>query len=192
MLCKLHGSINYFSKDQDKKEDKDKENIYVTKNIFKEEQGWGISRVPKRDPKTKGKPAILVLDAIWHITEENKGELFPAIIPPTYSKLTGYPWLRKIWGKAFEAIQNAEKLMFIGYSFPESDGFMKAMFQGAFAQRTKSEPPKIFVLDPYAREECPTGKRYMDIFKPLDKKIKLLPFQFEQIDKEWLFDSFLS
>jgi hypothetical protein len=183
-LCKLHGSINYFSKD--------KENIYVTQNIFEQGQGWGISRVPKRDPKTKGKPAILLLDAIWHITENIDNKLVPAIIPPTYSKLTGYPWLRKIWNTAFNAIQNAEKLIFIGYRFPESDGFMKALFQGAFAHRKNSNPPKIFVLDPHARKEDTLGKRYRNIFKPLGEKIEFLPFYFEQIDKEWLFNSFLS
>jgi len=181
LLCKLHGSINYFSNDKEK----DKENIYITNKIFEEGQGWGISKVPIREPKTKGKPAILVLDAICHISDKPNPQLVPAIIPPTYSKLKGYAWLQNIWKTAFQAIQTAETLIFIGYSFPESDGFMKALFQGSFAHHKEKEKPCIYVFDPKAGKDCDTGKRYIERFRPLIERLKLFPLRFEEaVDTE--------
>ena len=153
-LCKLHGSINFFS--QNKNED-NKINIV---NDLGDSLGIGKSG------KWENKIALFALDSIWQLKQKYGKELIPAIIPPTYAKLTKKNWLREIWSRAFDAIVQAKKIIFIGYSFPESDGFMRALFHGAMSFR--QGPPKVFVIDP-----CNSvHKRYRNFFNEAYIKIK--------------------
>ena len=101
----------------------------------------------------------------------------PAIIPPTYAKLQRQPWLRRTWNRAFRAIKEAKLLIFIGYSMPESDGFMRAMIQGALAARSDPDPgPEVFVVNPFKTPGDQAGERdeqlirYTSLFPSLGGK----------------------
>jgi hypothetical protein len=59
--------------------------------------------------------------------------------------------LRQIWALAFEALRDSEKIVFIGYSMPESDGFLRAMIRSAMAAREDPNPPFVYVFDPDPR-----------------------------------------
>jgi len=151
-VCKLHGSVNYFYKTQS-----DMETIYILN-----EMGNG-TRIGKSGIWPPNWPVVLAVDAIAEIKNKYGSEVTPAIIPPTYSKLTQKRWLRSIWNAAFSALRNADKIVFIGYSMPESDGFMKALFNGALATRSDSKELKVYLIDKSKDVFC----RYCDFWGKL-------------------------
>ncbi len=136
-ICKLHGSVNYF---YDPAPDR-KEDLFVFTDLTGNEP-IGKSRLAERVP------AIFAVDAIWNIRQKLGEHLTPAIIPPTYAKLNRQPWLRTIWNRAFHALACAKKIVFVGYSMPGSDGFMRALIHGAMAGREPGSQPSIHVVDP--------------------------------------------
>ena len=87
----------------------------------------------------RGHPAPYTIDSIVHhepwlrvegrIAEaslksiEDHLQPEPFMIPPTLAKtlLSEQPILRLVWNKAFMALQSAEQVVFIGYSFPATD-----------------------------------------------------------------------
>ncbi len=135
-VCKLHGSVNYFYKSQS-----DTETIDISNEMG---NGTQIGKSGKWPSKW---PVVLAVDAIAEIKSKYGQEVTPAIIPPTYSKLTQKKWLRNIWNAAFTALRDADKIIFIGYSIPESDGFMKALLNGALATRNNSKELKVYLID---------------------------------------------
>lgn len=138
MVCKLHGSVNYF---ENLKESKENRKVFVASDL-------GDNQQIGKSGSWEGRVALFALDSIWNIRNKYGAEYTPSIIPPTYAKLRGYDWLRKIWETAFNAIVNSKKLIFIGYSFPESDGFIQAFFRGALAIKKNNHQIGIYVINP--------------------------------------------
>ncbi len=141
LVCKLHGSVNYFIKGKA---------FGISRQICKKTQGIHKSGIA-------GQPEILGLDTIYEFNIVQNW--VPEFVPPTYSKLTPSSWLSETWQAAIEALRTAKKVVFIGYSMPETDGFMKAMFGSAFAKRTA--PPEIHVFDP----SCEVLLKYKKFFR---------------------------
>lgn len=133
-LCKLHGSVNYFENNG---------SLFISREVAEKYEEIGGSRIPDR------RPAMFALDAL----SEVRAKLNPlknfeiGVVPPTYSKLDKKIWLRYIWNGAFELIKQAKKIIFIGYSFPNSDGFMKAMLQAALSLKEEGHELEIVLLD---------------------------------------------
>ena len=152
VLCKLHGSVNYF----DCPQLKDNEKIYISRTI-------GDSAKIGKSGRFKGNPALFAVDAIYKIREQLGHKLVPSLIPPTYAKLTRKDWLRSIWRRAFQAFENASKIIFVGYSMPATDGFMRALINASFARRHNQ--PDIFVIDKCDK----VHQRYRKLFKELYK-----------------------
>ncbi|MBI4843899.1 MAG: SIR2 family protein [Nitrospirae bacterium] len=148
IVCKLHGGVNFFE-DSSMEDGK----LFVASDLGDKNQ-IGKSGVWEE------KPAILAVDAIWNIRKKYGNGFTPTIIPPSYAKLSRRPWLRTLWNTALEALKNAKTIIFIGYSIPDSDGFMRALIHGAMAQKTHDTLPSVYVVDPC--EE--THKRYKAIF----------------------------
>jgi hypothetical protein len=73
-------------------------------------------------------------------SQENKGRknwpLWPLIVPPIYDKqkIIGQGLIDKVWEKAFSEVSSANKLVFIGYSFPDADVWATQMFRRALWQ----------------------------------------------------------
>lgn len=134
-LCKLHGSVNFFEPKPDKK---DFYRANKVKIIAETGGKVGESNIKNR------LPTISALDAIHELyTNRN---LLPSLIPPTYAKLTKHAWLRSIWSHALDALSNSQKWIFIGYSFPPTDGHLKSLINLALM---KSEnPPKVVMVSP--------------------------------------------
>ncbi len=152
-ICKLHGSVNYFTQNVGMESGK----LYVVDDIADENETIGKSRIPSR------RPAIFAQDALWNMDNRSTHKFIPAIIPPTYEKLRSLSWLEAIWNCAFEAVTHAEKVLFLGYSFPKSDGFMVSMFKAASTMNL-GKKPKIMVVN----QTDNNFKNYADIFKDLD------------------------
>lgn len=154
-IYKLHGSVNFFF---DCNEDKDIINIVTDKlNVDK----VGNSRADV----FKNRPSLFPLDAITELKKRNNDEIpTPAIIPPMYSKIESMKWLKNIWNNSLMAIRNAKIIVFIGYSFPQSDGFMKSFFQSALVNRKRQDAPIIINLDKNKDIKC----SYCKIFNNID------------------------
>lgn len=167
VLCKLHGSVNYF----DCPQPMDNEKIYITRTI-------GDSAKIGNSGRFKGNPALFAVDAIIEIRKQLGHKFVPALIPPTYAKLARKNWLRAIWRRAFLAFENASKIIFVGYSMPDTDGFMRALINASFAKRQNQ--PDIFVIDKCDK----VHQRYRKLFKELYKGPK--PMTLETASKAGL------
>lgn len=149
VLCKLHGSINYFSDKTDKSSTNRKLQIVADTA----QCPIGKSRI---DPTA---PSIMAVDSIYELTEKRK--LIPEIIPPTYAKLQDFGWLREIWRHAAESLITAHKWIFIGYRFPSSDGFVKSLINLSLMRRRQGLP-EIIAVAPDRNGE--TKKNYTNVF----------------------------
>ena len=168
LVCKLHGSVNFFENTL-----QGVSRLGICDDVAEHGESVGNSAVPVYKPTHKSilaesslttRPAIFMVDAIWSLRERYGNSLVPAIVPPTYAKLQGQPWLRRIWNRAFRAIQEARVILFIGYSMPPSDGFMRAMFQGAIASRDDGGP-EMYVINPFT--DGADGSYYTELFPKL-------------------------
>ncbi len=199
-VCKLHGSVNFFELEASAEP-----RFGICDDVAVASQTVGASPIPAYTPghtsaipesKRNQRPAVLAEDAIWSLHEKYGQSLTPAIVPPTYAKLTGRPWLRRMWNAALNAISEARLLLLIGYSLPQTDGFMRAMFQGALSRRT-DDGPEVYAIDP-AFENDREGKnetreRYMTLFPGLQKDSKrLIPSSFAQASQNKTIERILS
>jgi hypothetical protein len=155
LVLKLHGSVNFFAKSDSLK-------LGIVTDVWQK----GDPAIGKSRPPTT-RPSIFAYDAEYALRNKYGEDLGdPGIVPPTYAKLRGFSWLQCIWAQAFNAVCNAEKIIFIGYSIPESDGFLRAMIGSALASRNKPEAPRICVFDPNC--DGIVGTRYKDFFKHVE------------------------
>jgi len=180
LVCKLHGSANFFELKTD-----GGARLAICTDMATTDDKVGNSGIPPI-PRPQGsridarkcneRPAILAQDAIWSLRKRFGDSLVPAIVPPTYAKLKGQPWIRRIWGSAFRAISTAKVILFIGYSFPPSDGFMRAMFQAALAARGKRSQPEVHLFDANPGHNADENRvyqeelerRYCEVFPDLE------------------------
>lgn len=154
LLCKLHGSVSFF-KPEPKSTD-----IKICSDVARVKDGpIGNSGVSGHRPH----PALICLGALGYLRNVYGDSLTPAIIPPTYAKLEKTEWLRETWTKAVGALQEAEVLVIIGYSFPSSDGFMRAMLLSAMAQRDQNKPLRVLLVTP----DKDAAARVADLFRPV-------------------------
>lgn len=67
----------------------------------------------------------------------------PFIIPPVTAKSSLYnnPLTREIWTRSYEAIRRADRLFFIGYSFPPTDGAVRGLIANALDKRNPHAAP---------------------------------------------------
>jgi hypothetical protein len=137
VLCKLHGSVNFFENVSNTGEDK----LFIAIDL-------GDNKPIGKSYNFQNKPAIFAVDAIWKIRHDYGKSMTPAIVPPTYAKLRRKNWLASVWKYALNAISTANTILFIGYSMPATDGFMRALFHAAFTIKTRTNRTNIFVVDP--------------------------------------------
>lgn len=129
-IAKLHGSVNFFEK-----------------RIGNDNKVRIISETGGKTGNSSIKnnlPTISALDAIYELYSNRK--LLPSLIPPTYAKLKKYAWLRSIWSHTLNALSNCRKWIFIGYSFPPTDGHLKTLINLALMQ--SEHWPEVVVVSP--------------------------------------------
>jgi len=80
-----------------------------------------------------------------------------SIMPPTWAKYKIDPELEKIWLKAFDKISKANEIVFIGYSFPDTDSYFSYFFK--LAIHYSKNLKKITVVNPDGN----TGNRCKEI-----------------------------
>lgn len=136
VLCKLHGSVNFF---EDVSNSGD-QTLSVAIDL-------GDNKPIGKSYDFQNIPAMFAVDAIWKIRHDYGQSLTPAIVPPSYAKLARKRWLASVWNYAFNALRTANTIVFIGYSMPPTDGFMRALIHAALATGTQKNRPNIFVVD---------------------------------------------
>ena len=104
-LHKLHGSVNWFVKKGSKFQ-----KVYCWDEIF---------------PRANNKHKLLYTPFCVCSDAEIPAGYLPVIVPPSMIKEYKVPVILKAWRDASDAIAKANKIIFIGYSFPPSDTIMK-------------------------------------------------------------------
>ena len=74
-----------------------------------------------------------------------RGDEGTTFIEPSYLKRFNCAPVLGIWERAFQALQQANELIIIGYSLPEADAAAKIFLASAIR---KSKMPSITVVDP--------------------------------------------
>lgn len=155
-IHKLHGSVNFF-----KSREGSSKVIKVVHDRL--EDGYWVNNT-SLEPSIKGiyPPSIMAFD-LKDILYEYK----PAIIPPTYTKLSEENWLKDIWQGALKSLSESDFWIFVGYSFPKTDGYMRMLINSALQKRKEnktggSKLPVVLVVD--IAEPSQIAESYMPIF----------------------------
>lgn len=139
LLCKLHGSVNCLSSSEPTDQ-----NIYLAAG-----RGNDKTRIGESGPLSKDQLVILAEWSLTALERETGMQLTPAVVPPVFHKNTSSTWIRASWTWAFEALQRANHICFVGYGLPASDGPVRALLQTAVTQRTSKTSPLVTVVDPF-------------------------------------------
>lgn len=76
------------------------------------------------------------------------------IVPPSHIKNLAHPVINKLLDETASEIRKSRKLVFIGYSFPEADVHIKALFK-----KNLLPHHEIHVVDPYLNEQIKSNYR---------------------------------
>ena len=94
-------------------------------------------------------------------------EMIPIIIPPTFFKVMSNFYLQEIWRKAENALKQAKRIFFCGYSFPDADIHIKYLLKRIEINRGST--PEIFIINNHERKSGYQKKseelRYKRFFK---------------------------
>jgi len=72
-------------------------------------------------------------------------EMAPIIIPPTFFKVMSNFYLQEIWRKTENALKQAKRIFFCGYSFPDADIHIKYLLKRVEINRGST--PEIFIIN---------------------------------------------
>jgi hypothetical protein len=72
----------------------------------------------------------------------------PIIVPPSFLKPELASPLLQVWSGAAKALREADRIIFVGYSFPQSDTEMTYFFASALATNVRLE--ELRIVDPNA------------------------------------------
>jgi hypothetical protein len=131
LLCKLHGSINWFSSPEDTTELLIEDQIVRGEAWINQEDDW---------PKSVEYPKVA--------SPEYSPPHVPLIIPPTLFKLRIDRRFQRMWDAAGKALNEADKVIFIGFSFPPSDTYIRYFLTANLAQNVRLA--RVAIIDPDA------------------------------------------
>jgi NAD-dependent SIR2 family protein deacetylase len=130
-VIKLHGSVNWFTA---------KNTTIAKSNTFfltKQMEGW-LCKAPDIQYRA-------LLDEICKGRAATFEDIQPAIVPPMLGKASVLPIIAEQWHRAIQAITDAKYIFVIGYSFPETDAFMKRMISQGLSDN--HDIRKVYIVD---------------------------------------------
>jgi NAD-dependent SIR2 family protein deacetylase len=89
-------------------------------------------------------PETIEFDLVCPL-DKNRFETF--IVPPSHIKDLSHPVINKLLDESSIEVRKAKKIVFVGYSFPEADVHIKALFK-----KNIQTDIEIHVIDPYLNE----------------------------------------
>ncbi|MGA2093206.1 MAG: SIR2 family protein [Sedimentisphaerales bacterium] len=132
LLCKLHGSLNWYSDSNNEYRLRIESNAMLVQiKSANEYVRFIFPQVSTSDYKPPGEPII---------------------VPPTFFKMQTYSYFQNIWSSAGEMLRKADKLVFIGYSFPDSDVHMRYFLAANLYENVDLR--SIDIVDPNAVDIC--------------------------------------
>lgn len=142
-LLKLHGSINW--------------------GVLKEFDRISPFYIEDFLKRNKFREAIIEMRIGSVLSEEERFEGEPVIIPPTWNKANFHNDLLGVWRESAKELEMADNLMVIGFSLPETDIF----FRHLYALGTVGEVPfnRFWVFDPQENDGI-VDKRYQALLGP--------------------------
>jgi len=87
----------------------------------------------------------------------------PFIVPPTWDKAEHYDALRPVWREAARHLREAENIIVVGFSLPETDQFFRYLY--AIGSIGQSRPKRFWVFDTVPSEWL--NLRYRSLLGPL-------------------------
>ena len=100
------------------------------------------------------------------------------IVPPTWQKLAG-PEVRDAWKLAVHLLTKANEVRILGFSFPETDGYMKYLLSLGAMRAPHLKQIDVICLDP-------TG----DVQERYDRLVSFPKFRFRSVDLEQYLGSY--
>jgi hypothetical protein len=148
-LCKLHGSLNWYGTSS-----KDGSAIIVEDRL---------GRYRNLRSESRGDMFTLPLAS----STDYRHPCTPLIVPPSLFKWETDGRFQASWQCAGEALQNANRVVFIGYSFPESDTYMKYFLAANLHANVQLR--QIDIIDPDADAICGRLRlsNYGSVFKQM-------------------------
>ncbi|WP_347491440.1 SIR2 family protein [Desulfoscipio sp. XC116] len=70
----------------------------------------------------------------WHYCPIDSSEFETLIIPPSHIKKISHPIISQILSEAMREIRSCQKVVFVGYSFPDADVHFKALFKKSLSR----------------------------------------------------------
>ena len=104
-------------------------------------------------------------------SKEYTNEDVPIIIPPIVFKVQTHRCFVPIWEAAGQALQEADKVVFVGYSFPDSDNYLRYFIA---SNLTKPDLDKIQIVAPHATDiynkltKSNFGSYFKNLLEPID------------------------
>lgn len=92
-------------------------------------------------------------------------EVQPVMISPTYFKDYRNPHISRIWYEADQALRNAERVIFIGYSLPEDDLDVLYLLKRGLSHLPQDQIHVVELdFDKRPIDMHPVGRRYLTLF----------------------------
>lgn len=126
LVCKLHGSVNWTQAD----------GVVVIDDHM-------VDVAIRNTERLRPVPAISVKANRMNVGTNSED---PIIVPPTFYKSGPKVPMDKVWQAAYQELATARDLIFIGYSFPSSDTYMKYFIACGLENNVNLE--KIIIIDP--------------------------------------------
>lgn len=155
--------------------------------------GWGhckqcetmgiveIGRFSVRDPKYAGRfapyPITKKLTNLRHEYEYCEGTFEPMIVPPTWNKGQHHEQIGNVWRQAAIELGEAENIIVMGYSLPETDLFFRYLY--ALGTVGKAHIRRFWVFNPDKNPQV--EKRFRDLIgKGIEDRFEYFPKTFSE------------
>jgi hypothetical protein len=168
-LLKLHGSINWVRcKDCGQIVPWDLRSYFSTHSVRNRTSEPTMTRIPIATQLHEWQPEHSCGQG-----NETHLESEPLIVPPTWNKTEYHRDLQEVWRYASQDLSEAENIIVIGYSLPETDMFFRYLYALGSVGTTRLK--RFWVFDP--DETGAVSKRFQDMLGPL----ALARFQWRQM-----------
>lgn len=171
-LLKLHGSVNWYTGGSGRLQSKS----VLVDDILRDQQKHIIEFLSENGPRRR-------VRKLRFSERTDYKEAF--IVPPSYSKYFRNKQMKAVWKNAAALLANADTIVFIGYSVPQSDLMVRFLF--SVGTLPNDQIKKVVCLNPDPSVEA-TYQRFLGQHTNSKSKWKFIPAYFDESGCSKLFD----